>query len=160
MNQLKTFNTLEQAIMELKGFINRGSYNPDAPKTPNAIYPARYDHAPINNMARQISEKIALTDRQQKLAVLLVTKYHKQWKKQGFDVSNISLDTPTERPIRTDIDRSKWVSAADRSGELESRCIPAPDPNGRTAEPQCGFPGCTSEDSECRVEDEEQADVQ
>ena len=124
MNQLKTFNTLEQAIMELKGFINRGSYNPDAPKTPNAIYPARYDHAPINNMARQISEKIALTDRQQKLAVLLVTKYHKQWKKQGFDVSNISLDTPTERPIRTDIDRSKWVSASDNLIHLKFPYIP------------------------------------
>lgn len=124
MNQLKTFDTLEKAVVELKTFINKGSYNCSAPKTPNAIYPARYDHAPINNMARQISEKIGLTDRQQELAITLITKYHKQWKKQGYDVSNINLDTPTELPIRRDLDRSKSVSASGSVIHLKFPYIP------------------------------------
>jgi len=124
MNKLKTFDTLEKAVVELKTFINRGSYNCDAPKTPNAIYPARYDHAPINNMARQISEKIGLTDRQQELAITLITKYHKQWKKQGYDVSNISLDTPTDIPIRRNLDRSKSVSASGNLIHLKFPYIP------------------------------------
>ena len=109
---LQTFNTLEQAVIRLQSLVNLGSYAVNKPKTENAIYPARYDHAPINNLGRQIQKAVPLTDRQQVLAITLVTKYHKQWKKQGYDVSNISIDTPTEFAIRTGIERSHTASVS------------------------------------------------
>ena len=124
MTSLKTFATLEKAMTELKAYCLMAQYNPDKAKIEKAIYPARYDFAPINNIAKQIAKKLPLTDRQQILSVQLITKYRKQWKKQGYDVSNIDMDTPTEMPIREKVDRSKTVSFSGNVVQLRFPYVP------------------------------------
>lgn len=110
---LKTFDTLEQALLKLQAHVAArppagATYKGPPDVTP--IHPARHDTAAINGMAKQILKKIALTDKQQVFAIKLVTKYRKQWKKAGFDVSNIDLNTPLSMPVRTGIDRTHVVS--------------------------------------------------
>jgi len=110
MPMLKTFDTLEQAMVTLQTFVQAGRQcDRDGKKLPG-ISPARYDFGPIANITEQISKRVPLTDRQQELVIKLVTKYHKQWKKLGYDASNINLDTPVELKIRTKVDRSQTVS--------------------------------------------------
>ena len=118
---LKTFANLETAVITLQAYINQASYKDRAatvPKNNKAIYPARYDHAPINNIAKQVTKGIGMADKQQALAILLVTKYNKQFKKHGYDVSNISIDTPTQFEIRTDVDRRKSAYFTDSKVHL------------------------------------------
>jgi len=112
---LKTFDTLEQSLLELQARIAARPPVGCSQKVPGIepIHPARYDTAAISGIAKQISQKLALTDKQQVLAVKLVTKYHRQWKKAGYDVSNINLNTPTQMPLRTIVDRAHSVSAED-----------------------------------------------
>ncbi len=110
MPTLQTFDTLEESMTVLQAFVQTGRKLDRDGKKMAGVSPARYDHAPIANIAAQIAKKVPLTDRQQGLVIKLVTKYHKQWKKLGYDVSNINLDTPVEREIRYDIDRSHTVS--------------------------------------------------
>ena len=124
MTTLQTFNTLEQAMLQLQvfaktKFLDGGVIYPDL-----CIRLARYDHSPIRNISKQIKNLIALTDLQQEFAIKLVTKYHKQWKKLGYDVSNINLDTPTELSVRTDVDRDKIVSVSGNLITLKFPFIP------------------------------------
>lgn len=105
--KLKTFSTLEDAIVELKDYVY-ATNNPNG-KPIRKIYPARYDQPAINNIATQVNKGVPLTDKQQELAIKLVTKYRRQWKKLGIDVSNIDLDTPVKMPIRQDVDREHSV---------------------------------------------------
>ena len=112
---LKTFDTLEQSLLELQALIASRPPKGCTHKAPGimSIHPARYDTAAISGIAKQISQKMALTDKQQVLAVKLVTKYRRQWKKAGYDVSNIDLNTPTQMPLRIDVDRAHTVSVED-----------------------------------------------
>ncbi len=110
MPALKTFNTLEQAMVTLQTYVQAGRRVDAFGKKLPGISPARYDHGPIANIAAQIGKKIPLTDRQQELVIKLITKYHKQWKNRGYDVSDINLDTPVELEIRKEVDRSQTAS--------------------------------------------------
>jgi len=112
LSKLKTFNSLDAAIIKLRECVlaNYNAANHQAgERAKRDIYPARYDQSAINNIAEQVNGGGAFTDRQQELAIKLVTKYRRQWKKLGYDVSNIDLNTPVLRPIRRDIDRDHKV---------------------------------------------------
>ena len=112
MTKLKTFSTLEEAVLALQDVVTAQGYvDTNSNKAKRDLYPARYDFAPINSLAKQIGKNIGLTDRQQEMAIKLVTKYRKQWKKIGYDVSNIDLETPLENPLRVDVDREHLISA-------------------------------------------------
>ena len=91
--------------------LRKYSQHPDNAGPTRRIRPARYDVSAINNLANvsTINGSYGYTDRQQALAVKLITKYKKQWRSLGYDVSNISLETPTEREIRTHVDRHRTV---------------------------------------------------
>ena len=116
MSNLKTFDTLDDAIRTLRNLISTPLHHPtttpDAEQT-YAIRPARYDRSAICNITAQVDKHRAMTDRQQQLAVKLVTKYRKQWVKNGYDVSNIDIETPTELPLRTNVDRRRLVDIKD-----------------------------------------------
>lgn len=117
----KTFNTLESAVIQLAVMVRADPKSNwlDGTKVKRQIYPARYDLSAINNISRQIERKVPLTDRQQILTIKLVTKYRKQWKKKGYDVSNIDLNTPTEFAIRKSLDREQSVSVNDNIVSLK-----------------------------------------
>jgi hypothetical protein len=110
MSNLKTFDTLDDAIIQLNKFCQGKDYR--AEKVVRDIYPARYDHSPILNIAKQVEAGAGFTDRQHELAVKLVVKYRRQWKKLGYDVSNINLDTPVKDPIRHDVDRTHRIDVS------------------------------------------------
>ena len=108
MRKLQRFDDLEEAILKLCELIDREAKYPveNVPHKKRGIRAARYDFAPIRNLCEQLGKEIPLTDRQQELAITLVTKYHKQWRKRGYDVTNINKDFPTRYVIRRNIDRS------------------------------------------------------
>jgi len=116
MSNLKTFKTLDDALRTLHSLVSTPLYHPlttPASEQSYAIRPARYDRSAICNITAQVDNHRALTDRQQQLAVKLVTKYRKQWVKNGYDVSNIDIKTPTELPLRTDVDRRRLIDIMD-----------------------------------------------
>ena len=69
---------------------------------------ARFDYSPVQNLATQATINVGFTTNQKDLAVTLITKYAKQWKKRGYDVSNINRNTPTKNPLRA-TDSSKVI---------------------------------------------------
>jgi hypothetical protein len=115
--QLQTFKCLEDALLMLQQMIlATGPINCNGPTTAltRRIKPARYDWSAIENISGQLSRGIGFTDRQQELVVKLVTKYSRQWKKNGYDVSDITMETPVRYDIRSDIDRRRAISVVDR----------------------------------------------
>jgi len=108
MQKLIQFETLEDALLELNTRITpkNGYQNPD--KVVRDINPARYDFGPVDKFTRQIKKQIGLTFCQQNFAIKLITKYAKQWKKCGYDVSNIDKNTPTLYKMR-EVDRQRLI---------------------------------------------------
>lgn len=78
------------------------------PPKQSQIKLARYDETIVQSMADQVNSGIPFTDKQATLALKLVTKYRKQWKKIGYDITD-QIDNPRYKfPIRV-IDRRKFV---------------------------------------------------
>ena len=69
MTALKTFDTLEQAMITLQTYVEAGRRLDAFGKKLPGICPARYDHGPIANITAQIIKKVPLTDRQQELVI-------------------------------------------------------------------------------------------
>jgi len=113
MKQPTVFDTLESALETLSLLITIDWTNNVQANVRSKINPARYDSQPINAMARQLRSGVGFTDRQQLLAVTLVTKYRKQWAKNNYDVSNISKDTLLKFPLRTNVDRTRTLLIED-----------------------------------------------
>ena len=80
------------------------------PPKQSQIKLARYDETIVQSMADQVNSGIQFTDKQATLALKLVTKYRKQWKKIGYDITD-QIDNPRYKfPIRV-IDRRKVVES-------------------------------------------------
>ncbi|NBP16954.1 hypothetical protein EBU95_21670, partial [bacterium] len=82
---------------------------------PNAplITLARYDENIIQSMYDQINRGLGFTDKQAVLAHKLVTKYHRQWGQNGYDVTGQIKNAKFKFPIRN-IDRSKRIDIKDK----------------------------------------------
>lgn len=90
---MKQFKYLEEAIAVLFLMSAKDTYM--RPKDAPLMSLARHDYSPVKALSRQARQGIGYTDGQRELAVTLVTKYAKQWRKNGYDVSNINENTPT-----------------------------------------------------------------
>ena len=110
------FDNIESALLKL----NRLSWkNPGGgSQSAGRFNLARFDYAPVQTLSTQAAIGLGFTAKQKELAVTLITKYAKQWKKRGYDVSNITIDMPTKVPLRVvdsakqiDVDETDWRNA-------------------------------------------------
>lgn len=121
--ELQKFACLEDAISKLH-FLTQRSWGamPGLPgKAFNSVAApnlkmARFDYAPVASLRRQIDKGIPFTAGQHVMAHTLVTKYKKQWKKNDFDIGNLTMETPlkmglrrTDPECRLDVDVPKKV---------------------------------------------------
>lgn len=99
---MQRYTFIEDYIMDM------GSTFLTWPPKQSQIKLARYDETIVQSMADQVNSGIPFTDKQATLALKLVTKYRKQWKKIGYDVTG-QIESPKFKfPIRV-IDRRKVI---------------------------------------------------
>ena len=83
--------------------------SPIPPKfTHKPISLANYDVGFINNAVRSINKGEGLSDRQRELTIKLVTKYTRQFKRLGIDVTEIVQRPVFSSPLRQ-VDRTRYI---------------------------------------------------
>lgn len=83
--------------------------SPIPPKfTHKPISLANYDVGFINNAVRSINKGDGLSDKQRELTVKLVSKYTRQFKKLGIDVTTIVQNPIFSSPLRQ-VDRTRYI---------------------------------------------------
>ena len=96
---------IEQCLKIAIGIIS----SPIAPRFRNKpISLANYDVSFVNNAVKSISSGDGLSDRQRELSVKLVSKYTRQYKKLGVDVTEIVSNPRFSSPLRQ-VDRTRYI---------------------------------------------------
>ncbi len=73
---------------------------------------ANYDVGFVNNAVRSINKNEGLSDRQRELTIKLVSKYTRQFKRLGIDVSDIVQNPVFSSPLRQ-VDRTRFIDIVD-----------------------------------------------
>lgn len=83
--------------------------SPIAPRFKNKpISLANYDVSFVNNAVKSISSGDGLSDRQRELSIKLVSKYKRQYKKLGIDVTELVTNPKFISPLRQ-VDRTRYI---------------------------------------------------
>ena len=105
-------HTCEYCLSQLTGILIPRPYNA---KETNFGFTLRTNDAKIlKSIAKQLSKKIALTDRQYELVKTKLVEYKDQFQDNGVDIE--SCIENLAYPLR-EIDRSKWVRKVEYKGE-------------------------------------------
>jgi len=73
---------------------------------------ANYDVGFVNNAVRSINKGEGLSDRQRALTIKLVSKYERQYKRLGIDVTEL-VQSPTWTSELRQVDRTKYIDIED-----------------------------------------------